>query len=80
IYRTLRRRGLYRRPDDKPASDLAKVLADLRVSAERSLVLPILVGIALAIVENFGLVLPRAEPLVPQALMAAVLVISFTRG
>ncbi|WP_163104005.1 hypothetical protein, partial [Acinetobacter baumannii] len=28
IYRTLRRRGLYRRPDDKPASDLAKVLAD----------------------------------------------------
>lgn len=80
LYRTLRRRGLYRRPDDKPASELAKVLADLRVSAERSLVLPILVGIALAIVENFGLVLPRAEPLVPQALMAAVLVISFTRG
>ncbi|QCI64459.1 DUF3772 domain-containing protein [Phreatobacter stygius] len=80
IYRTLRRRGLYRRPDDKPASQLAKVLADLRVAAERSLVLPILVGIAVAIVENFGLVLPRAEPLVPQALIAAVLVISFTRG
>lgn len=80
IYRTLRRRGLYRRPEDKPASDLAKVLADLRVTAERSLVLPILIGIAVAIVENFGLVLPRAQPLVPQALIAAVLVISCTRG
>lgn len=80
VYRTLRRRGLYRRPDDKPASELAKILADLRVTAERSLVLPILVGIAVAIVENFGLVLPRAEPLVPQAVIAAVLVISCTRG
>jgi potassium efflux system protein len=80
LYRQLRKHGLYANPADEPASKLARVLADLRVAAERSLVLPILVGIALLIVENFGLVLPRAEPLVPVAIIGAVLIISCTRG
>ncbi len=80
VYRWLRRRGLYASPADEPASKLAGVLATFRVAAERALVLPVLVGAALLIAENFDLVLPRAQPLVPTAVITAVIVISLTRG
>lgn len=80
LYRWLRRRGLYANPADEPASTLAGVLATFRVAAERALVLPVLVGAALLIAENFDLVLPRAEPLMPAAIITAVIVISLTRG
>ncbi|MBL8568018.1 MAG: mechanosensitive ion channel family protein [Phreatobacter sp.] len=80
LYRWLRRRGLYANPADEPASRLAGVLATFRVAAERTLVLPVLVGAVLLIAENFDLVLPRAQPLVPAAVITAVFIISLTRG
>ncbi len=80
IYRWLRRRGLYGSPADEPASKLARVLASFRVAGERALVLPILVGVGLLIAENFDLVLPRAEPLVPAAVIIAIFIVSLTRG
>ncbi|MCA0317379.1 MAG: DUF3772 domain-containing protein [Proteobacteria bacterium] len=80
LYRWLRRRGLYANPADEPASKLAGVLSTLRVAAERTLVLPVLVGAVLLIAENFDLVLPRAQPLVPTAVMTAVFIVSLTRG
>jgi potassium efflux system protein len=80
IYRWLRRHGLYGNPADEPASKLARVLASFRVAGERALVLPILVGVGLLIAENFDLVLPRAEPLVPAAVITAIFIVSLTRG
>lgn len=80
LYRWLRRRGLYASPADEPASKLAGVLATFRVAAERTLVLPVLVGAVLLIAENFDLVLPRARPLVPTAVITAVFIVSLTRG
>ena len=79
LYRQLRRYGLYGTPADVPTSPLARVKAALRTTLERSLVLPVLVGIPLLIVKNFDLVLPRAAP-IPAAVFFAVLVIAVTRG
>jgi potassium efflux system protein len=80
IYRWLRRHGLYGSPADEPASKLARVISSFRVAGERALVLPILVGVGLLIAENFDLVLPRAEPLVPTAVITAIFIVSLTRG
>jgi potassium efflux system protein len=79
MYRQARRYGLYATPADFPASRLAAVKAAIRTALERSLVLPILAASPLLIIENFDLVLPRAQP-IPWALFIAVLIISFTRG
>lgn len=78
-YRALLRRGLYGSPQDIPTSDLAKVLADLRVAAERALVLPAIVGVAVAIVKVFELAPLRAAGLLT-AIMTATFVVSVTRG
>ncbi|MGU9978529.1 DUF3772 domain-containing protein [Phreatobacter sp. HK31-P] len=79
LYRQLRRYGLYGSPADVPASRLARVKAAIRTTFERALVLPVLVGIPLLIIQNFDLVLPRAQP-IPVAIFFAVLIISVTRG
>jgi small-conductance mechanosensitive channel len=79
LYRQLRRYGLYGTPADIPASRLARVKAAIRTTLERALVLPVLVGIPLLIIQNFDLVLPRAQP-IPGAIFFAVLIISVTRG
>ncbi|PTM51369.1 DUF3772 domain-containing protein [Phreatobacter oligotrophus] len=78
-YRQARRYGLYATPADVPASKLALVGAAIRTALERSIVLPILVGVPLLIIQNFELVLPRAQPIVG-AVFTAVLVIAVTRG
>ncbi|AVO47308.1 DUF3772 domain-containing protein [Phreatobacter cathodiphilus] len=79
IYRQARRYGLYATPADIPASRLAAVKAAIRTALERSLVLPILAASPLLIIENFDLILPRAQP-IPWALFVAVLIVSVTRG
>lgn len=79
LYRQARRYGLYASPADVPASPLARIKAAIRTAVERSLVLPILAASPLLIVQNFDLVLPRAQP-IPWALFFAVLIISVTRG
>jgi potassium efflux system protein len=79
LYRQARRYGLYATPADVPASRLAAVKAGIRTALERSLVLPILAASPLLIIENFDLVLPRAQP-IPWALFVAVLIVSVTRG
>ncbi|MGQ3355338.1 MAG: DUF3772 domain-containing protein [Phreatobacter sp.] len=79
IYRQARRYGLYATPADVPASRLAAVKAAIRTALERSLVVPILAATPLLIIENFDLVLPRAQP-IPFALFVAVLIVSVTRG
>jgi small-conductance mechanosensitive channel len=80
LRRQLLRRGLYREPEHEPATQLARILAAFRVALERSLVLPLTVGVFLLILANFELVLPRAEPLVPTAVLTATLIIAVTRG
>ncbi|QCK84815.1 mechanosensitive ion channel family protein [Phreatobacter aquaticus] len=80
LYRILRRHGLYAPPADTPPSRLSMVLSDIRVAAERSLVLPALVGVGLGIAANFELILPRGQTLIPQAIITAAVVIAFTRG
>lgn len=79
VYRQARRYGLYATPADIPATRLAAVKAAIRTALERSLVLPILAATPLLIIENFDLVLPRAQP-IPWALFVAVLIVSVTRG
>lgn len=79
VYRNLRRRGLYDPPADVPASRVSLVLADLRVAAERSLVLPILIVVGVVIVRSFNLAPPRVEPLEVAILIAAA-VVALTRG
>lgn len=79
LYRQLRRFGLYGNPAEVPSSNLSRVKAAIRTTLERSLVLPVLVGIPLLIIQNFDLVLPRAQP-IPGAVFFAVLIISVTRG
>jgi small-conductance mechanosensitive channel len=78
-YRQARRYGLYATPADIPASKLALVGAAIRTALERSIVLPILTGVPLLIVQNFDLVLPRAQPIIG-ALFTAVVIIAVTRG
>jgi small-conductance mechanosensitive channel len=80
LYRMLRRHGLYAPPSDTPPSRLAMVLSDMRVAAERSLVLPALVGVGVLIAFNFELILPRGQSLIPQAIIGAAVVVAFTRG
>ncbi|MDP2802758.1 MAG: DUF3772 domain-containing protein [Phreatobacter sp.] len=79
LYRQARRYGLYASPADVPTSGLARIKAAIRTALERSLVLPILAASPLLIVQNFDLVLPRAQP-IPWALFFAVLIVSVTRG
>ena len=78
-YGQAKRYGLYATPADVPASKPALVGAAIRTALERSLVMPILVGVPLLIIQNFELVLPRAQPIVG-AVFTAVMVIAVTRG
>lgn len=80
FYRVMRRHGLYASPDGEPASKLAKVRAAFRAAGERALIAPLVLGIAVLIADNFQLILPRARPLVPTALMVAVVIVTLTRG
>jgi len=78
-YRFLRKHGLYRTPADIPASELAKVLAAFRTAAERSLIAPLVLAAAMAIIGSFDLRPARAIPL-EIALISAVVLVSVTRG
>lgn len=80
LYRMMRRHGLYAAPEGEPATKLAKVRAAFRTAGERALVVPLIVGVAALIADNFQLVLPRARPLVPTAVLVAVVIVALTRG
>ncbi len=80
LRRQLLRWGLRRDTAREPATQLARVLAAVRVALERSLAMPLTVGVFLLILANFELVLPRAEPLVPTAVLTAALIVAVTRG